>query len=72
MSKRKKSLDCAAKATISQELGLSFREDFHALRSNEVDVILKWAKAAGYRKGPTAPGSRARMYYQLLQRTRSC
>lgn len=72
MSKRKKSLDCAARATISRELGVTFKEDFHALRRSAVDALVSWAKATGYRKSASAPGSRARMYYQLLQRTRSC
>ena len=43
-------------------------QDFHALRSEQVDAILAKAKEVGYRKSRSAPGSTARMFFQSLSR----
>lgn len=68
---KKKISHCDAKAML-QKQGIDFSQDFHALRSGDVSQIVDAARASGYRKSKTAPGSRGRMYYQLLQRQRSC
>jgi hypothetical protein len=44
--------------------------DFHELRSREVDLVLRLARAARFYKRKNAPGSRARMFYERLQRVR--
>jgi len=43
-------------------------DDFHALTSSQVDGILHWAKAYGYRKPKDANGSTGRCFFQMLQR----
>lgn len=43
-------------------------DDFHALRSEQVEGILHWAKAYGYRKPKNANGSKARYFFYILQR----
>lgn len=42
--------------------------DFHALSSAQVDRLVHWAKAYGYRKPKNANGSTARYFFQLLAR----
>lgn len=54
----------AALTLINAELG----QDFHTLSAEQVDRILKLADHHRYRKPKNANGSRARYYYQLLQR----
>lgn len=71
MAKRKTSLDCVAKASMAKA-GVDFREDFHALPSSQVNMLVAWAKETGYRKSKSAPGSRARMYFQKLARLNTC
>ena len=43
-------------------------DDFHALRSEQVESILHWAKAYGYREPKNANGSKARYFFAMLQR----
>lgn len=43
-------------------------DDFHALRSEQVEGILHWAKAYGYREPKNANGSKARYFFAMLQR----
>lgn len=43
-------------------------DDFHALRSEQVEGLLHWAKAYGYRKPKNANGSKARCFFTMLQR----
>lgn len=43
-------------------------DDFHALRSEQVEGLLHWAKAYGYRKPSSASGSTARYFFAMLQR----
>ena len=71
MPKRKKPSHCDVKATLQRE-GVDFSRDFHELSLSDVSRIVDAARATGYRKSKNAPGSRGRMYYQLLQRQRSC
>jgi hypothetical protein len=71
MARRKRIPACEAKKLL-QARGVDMREDFHALRRSDVDVILDVAKAAGYRKSKGAPGSKARMFFSYLQRKRGC
>lgn len=47
---------------------LDRRADFHTLRSEEVERVLAEADRVRYRKSKNAPGSRARMFWQYLQR----
>ena len=58
---------CAAKARLQRQ-GVSFAKDFHALRSSDVQLILDAAKDAGYRRSKRASGSKARMFFQHLDR----
>ena len=62
---------CDAKAMLHAQ-GIDFRDDFYVLSSSKVELIVDLARATGYRKRRDAPGSRGRMYYQLLQRQRTC
>lgn len=71
MAKRRKIADCDAKLMLRDD-GIDFAADFHVLRSSDVDKIVDVAKRAGYRKSKNAPGSTARMYFQRLQRAKSC
>jgi hypothetical protein len=66
---RKKISTCAAKTQLSRE-GVDIETDFHALRSSDVDRVLRLARAARFYKRKNAPGSRARMFYERLQRVR--
>jgi len=71
MAKKKRISHCDAKAMLQKD-GIDFSRDFHELPSSDVSRIVDAARSSGYRKSKTAPGSRGRMYYQLLQRQRSC
>jgi len=68
---RRKFNHCDAKDAM-KSAGVSFDKDFHAQSRSAVDMLLAWAKATRYQKRRDAPGSRARMYYQLLQRKKGC
>ena len=46
-------------------------KDYHELVSSEVDEVVKWAVACKYRKPVNANGSRARMFWESLQRQRN-
>ncbi len=59
-------LDTAMNAFNSA--GISLKEDFHSLRSEQVEVVLELAKRAGYRAPKNANGSRARYYFEALAR----
>lgn len=67
---KKKIPVCAAK-TMLRARGVDLNADFHALSRSDVDTVLDVAKAAGYRKSKSAPGSRARMFFQYVSR-KSC
>ncbi len=53
---------------LLQDAGISLAQDYHQLRSSEVDKVEAVAKLYGYRKSPSAPGSKTRMFFQMLQR----
>jgi hypothetical protein len=59
----------ADKATIKATLcaqGIDFSEDFHALPSSQVELLVEASKACGYRKPSSASGSTARYFFQHL------
>lgn len=58
---------CTIKTALRSH-GVDFGADFHALPRSQVDRVLDAAKLVKYRKSKTAPGSRARMYFQMLAR----
>lgn len=43
-------------------------QDFHTLRSEQVESLLAFADQRKYRKPKNANGSRGRYFYQMLQR----
>jgi hypothetical protein len=53
---------------LLQRAGVNLSWDYHQLTSLAVDKVLAVAKLYGYKKSPSAPGSKARMFYQFLQR----
>ena len=61
---------CAAKQLL-KKAGVPMGRDFHSLSSSQVDAVVAAAKAVGYRKSKSAPGSTGRMFYQYVDRT-SC
>ena len=48
--------------------GINRGADFHTLSSNQVDMLLRAADQARYRKPKNANGSRARYFHDLMQR----
>lgn len=60
---------CASKEMLKAR-GVPMGQDFHALSSSNVDKIVEVAKAAGYRKSKSAPGSTGRMFYEHVNRTK--
>jgi hypothetical protein len=48
--------------------GINIEDDFHTLTSSQVEVVLTQAKRDSYRCPTYAGGSKARMYFQALQR----
>ena len=62
---------CDAK-TLLKKSGVDFSRDFHALSYDHVSAIAEAARLARYRKSKSAPGSTARMYFQLLTTKRGC
>ena len=60
---------CTAKRLLT-ERGVNLRENFFALPTDAIGIVLDVAKAAGYRKRRDAPGSTARMFFQYAQRSR--
>jgi hypothetical protein len=49
-------------------LNIAVGQDFHTLRSEQVDKLLVAADRVGYRKPKNANGSRARYFFAQLQR----
>lgn len=56
-----------ARATLDL-INASIGQDFHTLTSAQVDALLKCADQVRYQKPPNANGSRARYFYQRIQR----
>jgi hypothetical protein len=48
--------------------GIDINQDFFTLNSSQVHALLEIAKIQGYRQPKNANGSKARYYYQALQR----
>jgi hypothetical protein len=48
--------------------GIAIGADFHTLRSDHVDVLLRLADSVRYQKPRRANGSRARYFHDMLQR----
>lgn len=65
--------ECEAKARLRKH-GVKFGvgHDYFDLSSTQVDHLRDAMKAAGYRRRADAPGSTPRMYYQHLNRQKSC
>ncbi len=68
MARKKKRMPVCEAQRLLVARGVDLSEDYHALRSRDVDIVLDVAKAAGYRKSKGAPGSKARMFFAHLQR----
>ena len=64
---RKKLTPQQAKAMLIAD-GVDFSQDFHSQDRYVVGRLEDLAKAAGYRKSKSAPGSTVRMFYQYLSR----
>lgn len=56
-----------ARATL-ERIGAKLGQDFHTLNSGQVDTLLVEAKRSRYQKPASANGSRARYFYDRLQR----
>jgi len=67
MKRRKKMDHCEAKWVLGAK-GIDFHKDFFVLPPSDVSLIVEMARQTGYRKSKYAPGSRGRMYFQLLKR----
>lgn len=48
--------------------GLDFKNDFHQLDSNMVNLLVELSRACGYRKPNSASGSTARYFFQHLEK----
>jgi hypothetical protein len=57
----------AARATLDM-LNIAIGQDFHTLRSEQVDRLLAEADRVRYQKPAGANGSRARYFHDRLQR----
>jgi hypothetical protein len=53
---------------ILASIGASVDQDFHTLRSEQVDELLACARMRRYQKPRGANGSTARYFYQMVQR----
>jgi hypothetical protein len=71
MAKKKKLSACDAKKLLEAE-GIPFGVDVHSIGVANLGRVAEVAKQAGYRKPKNAPGSTGRMYYQYLNRLKSC
>lgn len=52
------------------EAGIDFNEDFHALPSSKVDLIVEAAKACKYRLPAHANGSTGRYFFYSLSKVK--
>lgn len=53
---------------IFEAIGAKPEQDFHTLSTSQVDALLTEADRVKYQKPKNANGSRARYFYQRLQR----
>jgi hypothetical protein len=65
--RHKESIGINARACL-QLLHVSVNQDFHTLSSDQVEHVIQMADQARYQKPKNANGSRARYFYQRLQR----
>lgn len=65
-----KRIDRYEAANLAQRFGFPLGADFHSLGSATVEKILAAADFRGYRKPRNAPGSRARSFYEYLNRAK--
>lgn len=56
-----------ARATLEM-IGAKVGQDFFTLRTSQVEALLKEADQHRYRRPPNANGSRARYFYEMIQR----
>lgn len=63
--RRKQKIDACS---VLNQIGAGRNTDFHELSSSKVDLLLSWAKTAGYYKPKNANGSRGRYFFARLQR----
>jgi hypothetical protein len=61
-------INTAAALQAFQSAGIKLEDNFHALSSSQVCVIVDCAKRDGYRKPKNANGSTARYYFAALRR----
>ena len=66
MKNEEKRLAAIAAFTRKGMMGKSY----HKLVSSEVDLVLEWAVLTSYRKPASANGSRARYFWESLERLR--
>lgn len=53
---------------LAQRYGIPLGRDFHTLSQSDKALVLEAARERRYRTPHNAPGSRARMFYQHLNR----
>ncbi len=68
---KRKLSNCDAKKML-KKMGINFSKESYELRMSEMAEVVAVAKLAGYPKRKDAPGSRGRMYFELLARTKGC
>lgn len=61
-------IDLDGALTAFNSSGISIQDDFHTLRSSQVEVVVDLANLQGYRKPKDANGSLGRCYFEALQR----
>lgn len=63
---------CEAKK-LAKKAGWNFKKDFHQQNSMaKSSDLLAIAKLKGYRKSKNASGSTSRLFFQYLERVKSC
>ncbi|GAC1371027.1 MAG: hypothetical protein NVS3B25_19000 [Hymenobacter sp.] len=50
--------------------GIYMNTDYHELHRSDVDTVLRWAAKCRYYKPKNANGSRARYFFESLQRVK--
>lgn len=68
MKQRHKSSEASYARLVLSSAKIAIGQDFHTLKSWQVDKILVEADRVRYRKPDTANGSRGRYFHDLLQR----
>jgi len=55
---------------LAVKAGINFNEDYHQLRSSDVDYLDGLRKLVGYRKPVSASGSNCRYFFYYLKKVR--